>query len=107
MGTNVDADSMTGILNMINQTPLDWLTKKQATVETATYGSESVAARVCLEQIIVLRNTIRYVGVPIQAKSYMFGDNKSVLDNSMQVHAKLYKCHTMLSFHRVHKAPLE
>jgi hypothetical protein len=31
----------------------------------------------------------------------MFGDNKSVVDSSMQLKAKLHKIHTMLSFHRV------
>jgi hypothetical protein len=31
----------------------------------------------------------------------MFGDNKSVVNSSMQVNAKLHKCHTILSFHRV------
>ena len=31
----------------------------------------------------------------------MFGDNESVINSSMQVHAKLHKRHTMLSFHRV------
>ena len=34
----------------------------------------------------------------------MFGDNKSVVDSSMQVTAKLHKRHTMLSFHRVCEA---
>jgi hypothetical protein len=34
----------------------------------------------------------------------MFGDNKSVVDSSMQLNAKLHKCHTMLSFHRVREA---
>jgi hypothetical protein len=34
----------------------------------------------------------------------MFGDNKSVVDSSMQVHAKLHKRHTILSFHRVREA---
>ena len=96
--------SVTGILHLINKTPVDWYSKKQATVETATYGSEFVAARVCVEQIIDLRNTLRYLGVPIRAKSYMFGDNKSVVDSSMQLHAKLHKRHTMLSFHRVREA---
>ena len=31
----------------------------------------------------------------------MFGDNQSVVNSSMQVHAKLHKRHTMLSFHQV------
>jgi hypothetical protein len=89
---------------MINKMPLDWYSKKQATVETATYGSEFVAARICVEQVIDLRNTLRYLGVPIRSKSYMFGDNKSVVDSSMQVYAKLHKRHNMLSFHRVREA---
>jgi hypothetical protein len=50
--------SVTGILHLINKTPIEWYSKKQATVETATYGKEFVAARVCVEQIIDLRNTL-------------------------------------------------
>ena len=67
--------SVTGILHMMNATPYDWHSKKQATVEIATYGSEFVAARICVEQIIDLRNTLRYFGVPICKKKYMIGDN--------------------------------
>jgi hypothetical protein len=93
--------SVTGILHLVNKTPIDWFPKNQATVETATYGSEFIAARTCVEQIIELRTTLHYLGVPIREKSYMFGDNKSVVDSSMQVHSKLHKRHTMLSYHRV------
>ena len=97
----VSGKSVTGILHLVNKTPLDWYSKKQPTVETATYGSEFVAARTCIEQIIDLRTTLRYLGVPIRDKSYMFGDNKSVVDSLMQVNAKLHKRHTILSFHRI------
>jgi hypothetical protein len=96
--------SVTGILHLLNKTPIVWYSKKQATVETATYGSEFVAARVCVEQIIDLRNTLRFLGVPVREKSYMFGDNKSVVESSMQLNAKLHKRHTMLSFHCVREA---
>ena len=96
--------SVTGILHLANQTPIDWFCKKQATVETATYGSEFVAARTCVEQIIDLRNTLRYLGVPVREKSRMFGDNKSVVDSATRIHAKLHKRHTALSFHRVREA---
>jgi Reverse transcriptase (RNA-dependent DNA polymerase) len=75
-----------------------------ATVEAATYGSEFVAARVCVEQIIDLRNTLRFLGVLVREKSYRFGHNKSVVDSSMQRNAKLHKCHTILSFHCVREA---
>jgi len=96
--------SVTGILHMVNATPVEWYSKKQATVETATYGSEFVAARTCVEQIIDLRNTLRYLGVPIAEKGYMFGDNESVVNSSSIPHAKLHKHHTALSFHRVREA---
>ena len=96
--------SVTGILHMVNATPIEWYSKKQATVETATYGSEFVAARTCVEQMIDLRNTLRYLGVPIHPKGYMFGDNKSVVDSASTPHAKLHKQHTALSFHCVREA---
>ena len=93
--------SVTGIMNFVNQTIIDWYSKKQPTVETSTYGSEFVAARTCVEQIIDLRNLLRYLGVPVISQGYMFGDNESVVGSSMQPHAKLHKRHNALSFHKV------
>jgi len=100
----VSGKSVTGVLHFMNQTPIDWFSKKQATVETATYGSEFVAARTCTEQIIELRTLLRYLGVPIRDQSYMFGDNKSVVNSATIPDAKLHKRHTLLSFHRVREA---
>jgi len=96
--------SVTGILHFLNGTPVDWYSKKMATVETATYGAEFVAARTCVEQLVDLRNTLRYLGVPLREKSYMFGDNESVVNSAITPHAKLHKRHNALSFHRVREA---
>ena len=41
--------SVTACLHFVNATPIDWFSKKQAAVETATYGAEFVAARTCVE----------------------------------------------------------
>ena len=90
--------SVTGILHLVNATPIEWYSKKQATIETATYGSEFVAARICIEQMIDLQNTLCYLGVPVNPVGYMFGDNKSVVDSASMPHAKLHKRHTALSF---------
>ena len=68
-------------------TPTDWFSKRQATVETATYGSEFVAAKPATEQIMDLTNILRYLGVPIMNKAYMFGDNKSVVASSVELWA--------------------
>jgi hypothetical protein len=42
---------------------------------TATYGSEFVAARIAVEQILDIRTTLRYLGVPVTGKTILFGDN--------------------------------
>ena len=96
--------SVTGILHLINQTPIDWFTKRQATVETATYGSEFVAARIATDQIVDLRLTLRYLGVPLKTSSYLFGDNESVITSSTIPHSSLSKRHNALAYHRVREA---
>ena len=69
-------------MHLLNQTPIDSFTKKQPAVETATYGSEFMAARVATEQIMELRTYLRYLGVELTGGTYMFGDNKTVVDSS-------------------------
>ena len=96
--------SVTGILHWVNGTVMDWYSKKQTTVETATYGSEFVAARIAVEQIAALRLTLRYLGVPVEGRSYMFGDNESVVTSGTVPHSALKKRHCALSYHRVREA---
>ena len=95
--------SLTAYLHFCNQTPTDWYSKKQATLDTATYGSEFVAAKTATEQIMDLRYTLRYLGVPIKSKSYMFGDNRSVVTSATLPHSTLRKRHNIMAFHRVRK----
>ena len=56
----VTGKSVTAVLQFINTTPIDWYLKRQATVETATYGSEFLDARTATEQIMDFTNTLRY-----------------------------------------------
>ena len=93
--------AVTGCIHLANQTPMMWYSKKQATTETATFGAEFVAARTCIEQIIDLRTTFRYLGVEVTNVSYMFGDNESMINNASFPYARLHKRHHLLSFHYV------
>ena len=93
--------SVTGVLYLCNSALIDWYSKRQATVETATFGSEFTAARIAVDQIIDLRITLRYLGVPVSKKSYMFGDNQAVVMNSSIPHSSLSKRHNALGYHRV------
>ena len=91
-------------MHLLNATPIDWTSKRQATVETATYGSEFSAARTATEQIIDLRYTLRMMGVPLDGPAWLFGDNEGVIKSSNIPHSTLKKRHNALSFHRVREA---
>ena len=100
----VTGKAVTAVLHFVNTTPTDWFLKRQATVETATYGSEFVAAKTAAEQIMDFRTILKYLGVPIMTKAYMFGDNKPVVMSSTIPQSILNKRHNMLSYHRVREA---
>ena len=96
--------AVTAVLHFLNQTPIDWFSKKQSTVETATFGSENVAARTAIEQMKDLKYTLLYLGVPVVDRSILIGDNKTVVDSTTQPHSRLTKRHLMLSYHYVREA---
>lgn len=96
--------AVTGVLHLLNGTIVHYYTKKQPVVETATYGSEFMAARIATEQIIEARIQLRYLGMKLDGPAYLFGDNKTVVESSNAPKARLHKRHVMLSFHRVREA---
>ena len=100
----VTGRSASGILEFLNQTPIDWFAKRQNQVETATYGSEFMVARQGTERIIDLRYTLRSFGVPLDGPAWMFGDNKSVVTSSAIPHSTLSKRWNALSHHKVREA---
>jgi hypothetical protein len=90
--------SVTGVLHLCNGTLVEWYSRRQATVETATFGSEFTAARIHVDQIIDFRTTLGFLGVPVTNKSYMFGDSQAVVSNSTVPHSSL---NNALAYHRV------
>ena len=103
-GNCITGRSVTAVLHSFNLTPRYWYSKRQETVENATYGSEFVAAMTSTEQILDIRQPLRYLGVPIKSKAYMFGDNKSVVTSSTVPHSLLSKRNNILSYHRDREA---
>jgi len=97
----ISGKSVTGILHQLNKTPIDWYSKLQSTVETATFGSEYIAARTCTEQVIDLRLTLRCLGAPINGPTMVLGDNKSVINSAAIPHSKMHKrCEMCLLCHQ-------
>ena len=96
--------SVTGILLLLNNTPITWITKRQKTVETSTYGSELVATRIAVDLIIEQRYKLRMLGVDVEESSMMVGDNMAVVLNTTLPSSTLKKKHQACNYHRVREA---
>ena len=68
-------------------------------METASFGSEFVAVGTAVDQIIDFRTTLMYLGVPVKPKSYMFGDNMTVVDNASIPTSALPKRSHLAAYH--------
>ena len=66
---------VTGYFHLVNKTQIMLYSTKQAKSETATYGSEFIACRICCEKVIDLHCSFNYLGVRVYHKSYTFNDN--------------------------------
>jgi hypothetical protein len=96
--------SITGILVMLNNTPIRWISKRQKTVETSIYGSELVASRVATELILEIRYMLQSLGVALDGPALMLGDNMSVVLNNTVPSSVLKKRHNAIAYHRVREA---
>ena len=100
----VTRKSVTGIVVMINGMVYKTVSKRQATVESSTYGSELVASRVAVDIAIEVRYLLRMLGVKVNSPVLMLGDNKSVVLNSTTPSSVLKKKHCTINYHRVREA---
>ena len=83
----VTGRSASGILEFINQMPIDWFSKQQGQVKTATYGSEFVAAQPATERMIDLCYVLHSFGDSLNGPLWMFGNNKSVIASGTIPHS--------------------
>ena len=93
--------SRTGFLVYVNGAPIYWLSKKQTSVETSSFGSEFTAMKACTEYIRGLRYKLRMMGIPCDEPAYIYGDNKSVLYNTSIPESTLKKKSQSLAYHFV------
>jgi Reverse transcriptase (RNA-dependent DNA polymerase) len=100
----VTCRSVTGIVLLLNNTPILWVSRRQKTVETSTYGSEMVAARVAVDCMVEFRYKLRMLGIPVEERSYIVGDNMSVVVNTTLPSSQLKKKHQACNYHRVREA---
>ena len=100
----VTRKSVTGIVVMINGMVYKTVSKRQATVESSTYGSELVASRIAVDIAVEVRYLLRMLGVKVNSPTLLLGDNKSVVLNSTIPSSVLKKKHCAINYHRVREA---
>ena len=87
------------VLHLVNQSPVEWFSKKQATVETATYQSEFAATKLTMQQSMNIQNMMGYLGVAVKGANHLFRDNGLVVTSASQPYSPLHKQHNALSHH--------
>ena len=75
------------------------MSKKQASCEVSTFGSEFTAMKQALEYARGLRYKLRMFGIPVDEPSFVFGDNKSVLATTTVPGSTIKKKMNSLSYH--------
>jgi hypothetical protein len=87
--------SRTGFLIFCNMALIDWISKKQATIETSVFGAEFVATKHGIEKLRGLRYKLCMMGIPLTGLSYIYGDNKSKVTNSTRPESTLKRSVTL------------
>lgn len=103
-GNLVTRRSHSGILLFVQNSPILWLSRRQNTVETSTFGSEFVALRTARDMIVAMRYKLRMFGVPLEGPAQVFCDNQGVVKNTSIPESVLSKKHNAINYHAVREA---
>jgi hypothetical protein len=96
--------SRTGFFVFINGALIQWLSEKQATIETSVFGAEFVAMKIGMESLRGLQYEQRMMGVPIDGPSLIYGDNMSVIHNTLRPESTLKKKSNSIAYHAVRES---
>ena len=103
-GDTVTRRSRTGFLVYLNMAPIFWMSKKQASIEMSSFGSEFTVMKQCTEYIRRLRYKLRMMGIPCEAPAFIFSDNQSVLCNTSIPDSMLKKKSNSIAYHFVRES---
>ena len=85
-------------------TPIQWIPKKQNTVESSTFGSEFITLKQATEIIKGLQYKLKMLGVPLEGPARLMCDSQSVVMNSSFPESVLKKEHCSIAYHLVREA---
>jgi hypothetical protein len=106
-GDKTNRRSRTGVLMYLNSGLVNWLSKKQNSIETSSFGSEFTALKVAAEMTQALRFKLRMMGVPIDGPAHMRCDNAAVVRNTSVPESMLQKKNNAIAYHFVRERVAE
>ena len=96
--------SRTGYFIFFNTALINWLSKKQATSEGSVFGAEFIAMKTGVEALRGIRYKLRMIGVPLTRRTYVYGNNMSVIYNTSRPESTLKKKSNSICYHAVREA---
>ena len=96
--------SGTGMMIFCNTAMIEWVSKKQVTIESSVFGAEFVAMKFGIKKLRGLRYNLCMMGVPIDGPLLVYGDNLSVIKNSQTPKLQLKKKNNAICCHAVHES---
>jgi hypothetical protein len=97
----VSRRSRTGFFVYLNCALVCWVSRKQTSVESSSFGSEFIAMKQLCEYLRGLRYKLRMMGIPVEGPAFIFGDNQSVLANTTIPESTLKKKSQSIAYHFV------
>ncbi len=83
---------------------VDWVSKKQATIETSVFGAEFVAMKHGIEKLQGLCYKLHMMGIQLTGPFYIYADNKSQVTNSTIPKSTLKKKCNFICYHAVRES---
>jgi hypothetical protein len=93
--------SRTGFLIFVDNAIVDWVLKRQPTIESSVFGAEFVAMKHGMEKLRGLHYKLHMMGVPVTGPSYIYGDNMSVIHNTQRPESTLKKKSNSICYHAI------
>ena len=98
-GDQVTCRLRTGFIVYLNSAPTNWSSKTQGSCKTSTYGAEMLVMKHTTEVVRGLHYKLRMMGIPVEEPAFIFGDNQSVLANTINPGSTIKKKMHSIVFH--------
>ena len=93
--------SRTGFFIYCNNALVYWMSKKQGSIETSSFGSEFLAMKYCTEYIQGIKFKLHMMGIQCDCPIFIYGYNQSILANKTMPHSVLKKKSNYIAYHLV------